>query len=109
MRIAPSGVAPSPSRLFADMPPRPSAQGKTSLPACKKPWLGCPGRLRTTNEGSPTGNFCPPPLFKPFFLYDRATEQITVIVGCCVQIPHKISPVNSALSCFLIAKQRIDP
>jgi hypothetical protein len=46
-RNAPRGVAPSPSRLFALMPPLPSATGKASVPAVSQPRRESPGFRRT--------------------------------------------------------------
>jgi len=46
-RNRPRGVAPSPSRLLALMPARPSATGTTNGPACSKPCDRRPGRART--------------------------------------------------------------
>jgi len=46
-RNAPRGVPPSPSRLFALMPPRPSATGNASIPAVSQPRRESPGLRRT--------------------------------------------------------------
>jgi hypothetical protein len=46
-RNAPRGVPPSPSRLFALMPPRPNATGNTSVPAVSQPRRESPGLRRT--------------------------------------------------------------
>src|SRR5262245_26964762 len=46
-RNAPRGVPPSPSRLFALMPPRPNATGNASVPAVSQPRRGLPGLRRT--------------------------------------------------------------
>ena len=46
-RNAPRGVPPSPSRLFALMPPRPNATGNASVPAVSQPRRESPG-LRCT-------------------------------------------------------------
>ena len=46
-RNRPRGVAPSPSRLFARMPERPSATGIASPPAMRRPRVRSPGRPRT--------------------------------------------------------------
>ncbi|WP_246679309.1 hypothetical protein [Mesorhizobium sp. B2-6-2] len=94
MRIDANGVAPSPSCLLAEMPPRPKAQGNTVLPACRKPCAGLPGRARTTKTLKPFGKNAPDALRERFFLYDWVTEQITVI-GCCAgELPHKWGEVN---------------
>ncbi len=80
-----SGVAPSPSRLLAVMPPRPSAQENTSGPARRNPLVGHPGLARTVNTRRPVGNAAAGPLLPRFLLYDRATEQITAI-GCSCRL-----------------------
>ena len=46
--IAASGVAPSPSRLSAEMPPRPSATGMVQPSALSHPRLGSPAAERTS-------------------------------------------------------------
>lgn len=46
-RKRPRGVAPSPSRLLALMPDRPSATGMFAAPTTSQPWLRFPGRGRT--------------------------------------------------------------
>jgi len=46
-RKLPRGVPPSPSRLLALMPPRPSATGRASIPAMSQPRLESPGLRRT--------------------------------------------------------------
>ena len=46
-RNVPRGVPPSPSRLLARMPPRPSATGSASGPASSQPRVRCPGLART--------------------------------------------------------------
>src|SRR5215470_16404988 len=46
-RKLPRGVPPSPSRLLALIPPRPSATGRVSRPAMSQPRLVSPGLRRT--------------------------------------------------------------
>ena len=46
-RKLPRGVPPSPSRLLALMPPRPSATGNASIPAMSQPRLESPALRRT--------------------------------------------------------------
>ena len=46
-RNVPRGVPPSPSRLLARIPPRPSATGITLAPALSQPRLGSPAAGRT--------------------------------------------------------------
>ena len=46
-RKVPRGVPPSPSRLLARMPPRPSATGRASGPANSQPRVRWPGFART--------------------------------------------------------------
>src|SRR6187551_1627897 len=79
MRIEASGVAPSPSRLPAEIPPRPSAQGNTMPPATSRPWDGFPGRLRTVSRLRPGAGserfFALPHLHLCFFLYDRDIDK----------------------------------
>src|SRR5215470_12406622 len=49
-RKLPRGVPPSPSRLLALIPPRPSATGNASIPAMSHPRLGSPALRRTVTR-----------------------------------------------------------
>ncbi len=57
--MGPIGVPPSPSRLLAVMPPRPSAHENTRPSAINRPCVGLPGRGRTVMR-----------LMKPCFCLD---------------------------------------
>src|SRR5450759_4558887 len=56
-RKVPRGVAPSPSRLLALMPARPSATGNASGPACSTPRAGCAGLRRTASRRNEVSRF----------------------------------------------------
>ena len=49
-RNVPRGVPPSPSRLLARIPPRPSATGSASGPAISQPRVRCPGLSHATSR-----------------------------------------------------------
>ena len=55
----PGRVAPSPSRLLARMPERPSATGMVQWPSVRIPWVGRLGRARTRTAGAVHRAFCP--------------------------------------------------
>ena len=91
---------PSPSRLFDDTPPRPSAQGNTVVPAFSRPWLRWPGRTRTVSTRRPRRFFAAPGLRSRFFLYDRNDEHpgclpnFGQIVQFCARVNRSRFPDN---------------
>lgn len=96
-----SGVAPSPSRLLAEIPPLPNAQGNTVPSMLIRPWEGFPGRARTVNMVKGLPIFRSAPLRSLFleydlFEYDRITKQIT-LPSAARKDSHKGLPVNYIL------------
>ncbi len=73
-----SGVPPSPSRLFAVIPPRPRAQANTVPSTFISPWRGFPGLVRTVKTVKGLRFFRSAPFRSLFFEYDRVSKQITL-------------------------------
>ena len=103
--MGPSGVAPSPSRLAAEMPPAPERARKDGAADIERPCVGTPGRARTVSKRNPFPNFAGAPLRSRFLEYDCMAKQIDVTGCSAVELPHKGPAVNR----IVMAKQRIVP